>query len=135
MLYHHTVVIKEWHDVVRDLLCRTTLSWRHIIGMHSNSTLVNERQQITWHHAQNVVSLRVLYKFVNFNSNPVLCLKCVFIEMLDKLITYIACWYKTLYQILPVLWTCITTSHDMYLIWLLRYRFKCEKKRSKVFPH
>jgi len=23
---HHTVVIKEWRDVARDLLCRTTLS-------------------------------------------------------------------------------------------------------------
>jgi hypothetical protein len=33
----------------------------------------------------------------------------VFIEMLDKLITYIVCWYKTLYQDLPVAWTnCIT---------------------------
>jgi hypothetical protein len=32
MLYHHTVVIKEWCDVARDLLCRTILSWRHIIG-------------------------------------------------------------------------------------------------------
>jgi len=25
--------------------------------------------------------------------------------MLDKLITYIVCLYKTLYQILPVVWT------------------------------
>jgi hypothetical protein len=25
--------------------------------------------------------------------------------MLDKLITYIVCWYKTLYQVLPVAWT------------------------------
>jgi len=33
MLYHHTVVIKEWRDVARDVLCRTTLSWRHTIGM------------------------------------------------------------------------------------------------------
>ena len=30
--------------------------------------------------------------------------------MLDKLITYIVCWYKTLYLHLPVVWTnCITT--------------------------
>ena len=29
----------------------------------------------------------------------------LFIEMLDKLITYIVCWYKTLYQVLPVEWT------------------------------
>jgi len=25
--------------------------------------------------------------------------------MLDNLITYIMCWYKTLYQVLPVAWT------------------------------
>jgi hypothetical protein len=43
----------------------------------------------------NVVSLRVWYKFVNFNSTFVICLKLVFIEMLNKLITYIVCWYKT----------------------------------------
>jgi len=30
--------------------------------------------------------------------------------MLDKLITYIVCWYKTMYQVLPVAWNnCITT--------------------------
>jgi hypothetical protein len=57
----------------------------------------NERQQ-TWRHAQNVVFLRVLYKFVNLISTLVICLKFVFIEMLDKLITYIVCLYKTLYH-------------------------------------
>jgi len=51
-------------------------------------TLVNERQQITRRHVQNVAPLRVLYKFVNFNLTLVICLKFVFIEMLDKLITY-----------------------------------------------
>ena len=50
----------------------------------------NERQQITWCHAQNEVSLRVLYKFVNLISTLVICLKFVFIEMLDKHITYIS---------------------------------------------
>jgi len=25
--------------------------------------------------------------------------------MLDKLITYIVCWYNTMYQVLPVPWT------------------------------
>ena len=139
MLYHHIVVIKEWRDVVRDVLCQTTLLWRHITGMrekthqckqrkqsdclmfiHSSyvswihghiliskdivsiypatvrSTflfkkkrcqaivvtlkviddvkLVKERQQIKWHHAQNVVTLRVLLKFVNFNWTLVICL-------------------------------------------------------------
>ena len=34
MLYHHTVVIKEWRDVAWDVLCRTTLTWRHTIGMY-----------------------------------------------------------------------------------------------------
>ena len=50
----------------------------------------NERQQITWCHAQNEVSLRVLYKFLIFNSTLFICLKFVFIEMLDKHITYIS---------------------------------------------
>jgi hypothetical protein len=38
----------------------------------------------------------------DFISTLVICLKFVFIEMLDKLITYIVCLYKTLYQVLPV---------------------------------
>jgi hypothetical protein len=59
----------------------------------------------TWRHAQNVVSLRVLYIFFNLISILVIYLKFVFIEMLDKLITYIVCLYKTLYQVLPVVWT------------------------------
>jgi len=33
MLHHHTVVKTEWCDVSRDVLCGTTLSWRHIIRM------------------------------------------------------------------------------------------------------
>jgi len=41
-------------------------------------------------------------KFVNSNLVLVICLKFVFVEMLDKLIIYIVCWYKTLYQVLPV---------------------------------
>ena len=33
--------------------------------------------------------------------------------MLDKVITYIVCWYNTLYQVLPVTWTNhITTRRD-----------------------
>jgi hypothetical protein len=31
MLYHHTVVIKEWCEVARDLLCRITLPWCYIM--------------------------------------------------------------------------------------------------------
>jgi hypothetical protein len=72
MLYHHTVVIKEWRDVARDLLCRTILSWRHIIGMRGKTRQCEQRlksnrmngNKYTWRHAQNVVSLRVLYKFI-----------------------------------------------------------------------
>ena len=40
MLFHHMhMVIKEWRDVGRNLLCRTTLSWRirHIIGIRGTS--------------------------------------------------------------------------------------------------
>ena len=32
-----TVMIKEWRDVARDLLCRTILSWCHIIGMRGKT--------------------------------------------------------------------------------------------------
>jgi hypothetical protein len=56
-----------------------------------------------WRHAQNVVSTRVLYKFY---STLVIYLKFVFIEILDK--TYyihIVCWYKTVYQVLSIVWT------------------------------
>jgi hypothetical protein len=28
---------KEWHDVAQDFLCRTTLTWRHIIGMRDKT--------------------------------------------------------------------------------------------------
>jgi hypothetical protein len=57
----------------------------------------------------------------NFNSTLVFCLKFVFIEMLDKLITYIVCWYKTFYQVLPVARTNrITTSHDKFVVILVR---------------
>jgi len=37
--------------------------------------------------------------------------------MLDKLITYIVCWYKTLYQVESVVWTSITTSRDSDKLW------------------
>ena len=36
-------------------------------------------------------------KIVNINSTLVICLKLDFIEMLDKLTTYIVCSYKTMY--------------------------------------
>jgi len=46
ILYHHTVVIKEWRDVARDLFCRTTLSWRHIIEMREKTYQNKQRKQI-----------------------------------------------------------------------------------------
>ena len=46
-----------------------------------------------------------MHKFINLISTFVICLKFVFIEMLDKLITCIVCWYSILYQVLPVVWT------------------------------
>jgi len=57
MLYHHTVVIKEWCDVAQNLLCRTILSWRHIIGMrgkHVNESNVNKANE--WMATNNVTS-------------------------------------------------------------------------------
>ena len=45
MLYHHTVVIKEWGNITRDLLCRTTLSWRHIIRMRWKTHQCKQRKQ------------------------------------------------------------------------------------------
>ena len=89
--------------------CHTIVQW-HLNSPNSDANLVSERQKVTWRHAHNVVSLRILYIFVNFNSTLVIWLKFAFIEMLDKLTTYIVFWYTTMYQVLPVVWTnCITT--------------------------
>ena len=97
---------------VRDLLCRTILSWRHFIGMRGKNVNVSNvskakewTAKITWRHAQNVVSTRVLYKFINLISTFVICLKFVSIEMLDKLITCIVYRYSIWNQVLPVVWT------------------------------
>jgi hypothetical protein len=52
-----TLVIKEWRDVARDLLCRTILSWRHIIGMrgkHVNVSNVSKTKE--WTATNNVTS-------------------------------------------------------------------------------
>jgi hypothetical protein len=45
MLYHHTVVINKWCDVACDFLCRTTLSWCHIIGMRGRTHQCKQRKQ------------------------------------------------------------------------------------------
>jgi len=80
------------------------IQW-HLKWSNSNVTLVDERQQITWRYPQNIVSFRILYKFTHINLTLVICLTFVFIEMLDKLITWIVCWYNILYQVLSVAWT------------------------------
>jgi hypothetical protein len=64
---YHTVVITEWCDVSRDVLCRTTLSWRHIIGMWDKTQqrdIAEWMANIARRHAQNVASIRVLYTFL-----------------------------------------------------------------------
>ena len=55
---------------------------------------------------------------IHFNSTLAICFKFVFIEMLDKLITYIVWWYKTVYQVLSVAWTNrIILVHTTDLTW------------------
>jgi hypothetical protein len=105
MLYHHTMVIKEWRNVAGDVLCRTTLTWRHIIGIWDKTQKpdVGEwTENIAWRHTQNVVPSEYC---THFNSTLAICLRLVFIEMFDKCITYIVWWYKTVYQVLSVAWT------------------------------
>jgi hypothetical protein len=82
--------------------CRTIVITLKVIQQWRD---FGEWQKLTWRHAQDLVSLRVMYKFVNLNSTLVICLRFVFSEMLDKLITYIVCLYKTLYHVLPVVRT------------------------------
>jgi hypothetical protein len=115
-IHGHIMISKEIVSIflvqVKKRCCTIVHVQWHWKWSNSNVTFVNERQQITWRHAHNVVSLRVLYKFVNFISTIVICLKSGSIKMLDKLITFIVCWYKTLYLVLPVAWTIrITTPH------------------------
>jgi hypothetical protein len=47
ILYHHTVVIKEWRDVARDVLCRTTLINR------SYSAILATLQITSYVHSRN----------------------------------------------------------------------------------
>ena len=65
-------------------------------------SFVNEWQHIIRCCTQNVVSLKNIVQIVNFNSTFVICLRLVFIEMLNKFITYLVCWYNTLYEVSPV---------------------------------
>jgi hypothetical protein len=82
----------------------------------------NVRQNIiTWHWWMNRKNNLTSYTkcslpqeyCTHFNSTLAISLKFVFIEMLDKVITYIVWWYQTVYQVLSVAWTNrITTSRD-----------------------
>jgi hypothetical protein len=74
----------------------------------------NVRQNtVTWHWWMNGKNNVTSYtKWTHFNSTLAICLKFVFIEMLDKLITYIVWWYKTLYQVLPIATRSDTGSHN-----------------------
>ena len=74
----------------------------------------NVRQNtVTWHWWMNGNKQRdVMHKMsspweycTNFNSTLVICLRFVFIDILDKCITYIVWLYKIMYQVLPVVWT------------------------------
>jgi hypothetical protein len=42
MLYHHTVVTKEWSDVHENVLCRTTFAGLRGIGMQEKMLNVNK---------------------------------------------------------------------------------------------
>jgi hypothetical protein len=91
--------------------------WRHVIfSVHSPTSLgfVSHSNGMTscQNSSAENVSCNVAPFFYHHSvviqhlvSTLVICLKFVFIEMLDKLITYIVCWYNTLYQVLSVAWT------------------------------
>jgi len=85
----------------------TSYHWNAVQNTSMQATLTKQYNewQHTWRHAQNLVSLRVLCKFVSLISTLVVCLKFAFIEMLDTGITYIVCLCKNWYQVLPVVWT------------------------------
>ena len=79
---------------------------------HDVIALVCEKKHSNWHwwkNGKNNVTSCTKCSLpenirTNFNSTLVICWKFVFIEMLDKLITYIVWWYKTVYQVLSVAW-------------------------------
>jgi hypothetical protein len=78
----------------------------------------NVRQNtVTWRWWMNGKNNVTSYTKCSLSQSIVHILKFVFIEMLDKLITYIVWWYKTVYQVLSVLWTnCITLSRLVVIL-------------------
>ena len=80
-------------SIVRWLYSDTESDWTVC-----NMSFENEQQQITWR-------LRVLYKFINFNSTLVICFRFAFYwNVRYKLITYIVCSYITSYEVSPIAW-------------------------------
>ena len=47
---------KRMDDITRDILCRTTLSWRHIIGMLGNKHFCKQRK-----HSNCLMSIHLYY--------------------------------------------------------------------------
>ena len=70
MLYRHTARIKEWRDVVRRLLCRTTLSRRHNIGM---------REKTHGQNTQRKQSLMFIYYIIMFHVHMI-TVWCTFLQ-------------------------------------------------------
>jgi hypothetical protein len=91
-MQHRTILLSPHCGsvVIQHLVSNSLYPTGYFLNFQRKTTASNNVTSCT-----NVVSLRVWYKFVNFNSTFVICLKLVFIEMLNKLITYIVCWYKT----------------------------------------
>jgi hypothetical protein len=82
--------------------------WQNTVALH---WWMNEKNNVT-----SCTECSLPQSIVHILIQPCFCLKFVFIEMLDKLITYIVCWYKTLYQVLPVAWTNLITTRRVILV-------------------
>jgi hypothetical protein len=63
-------------------------------------TMYQKNKRCSYSNTNPIENQRRL--FVTFNSTLDICLKFIFIEMLDNCITYTVSWYNTLHQILPV---------------------------------
>ena len=72
-----------------------------------------------------------IVKFVNINST------LLFIEMLDKLITYIVCWYNTLYLVsqLPVVWTNHITTFPLSRLVVTLAHTTCSTWYNVLYQH
>jgi hypothetical protein len=91
------------------LICHDVISLK-CGGKQVNVSNVNKAKE--WMATNNVASCTQCSFPPEYCTNllilfrPLLIsLTFVIIEMLDKLITCIVCWYNTLYHVLPVVWT------------------------------